>query len=523
MARVSTPGVEMVESSHSQEKAAPALGIAGSLMQKGWVADIFDAFIDSIDVGVYILDCNGIIKQVNRFIVEQYGWEPHELLERNIFELMPDLGEVGIEEKFRQVIHQQRVTELTNLERKDHRGQDVVYNLKGIPIIEGEDVVGVMAVMNDITEKRILESQVAEAEEYLQSLIDNANDIIYTLDRKGHITFLNKMGQEITGYEFNPEVESLPYSSYIVEKDLAKNREHFSEALKGKPQRYATSIIASDGKLVNILINLTPIHRDNDVVGVLGIARDITERNQMQAQLLQAGKMAAIGELAAGVAHEINNPVGIISAAAEQLQFLLDRKPQQTGETIAKISGHVEMIREHADRCKRITQGLLNFARKTEMRNTEVDLEKLVGETVALLENRALTEHKKIVAQIPSVLPLMIGDPHLLEQVFLNLANNALDAIESGGIVTIRGREEGREIAVDIVDNGSGIEEENLEKIFDPFFTTKPIGKGTGLGLSICFGIVERMGGSISIQSEPGVGTTFTVRLPVESERKSDI
>ena len=512
----------MVESSDSQEKAAPAWGIAGSLTQKGWVAEIFDAFVNSIDVGVYILDCNGLVKQVNRFIVEQYGWEAHELLERNIFELMPDLGEVGIEEKFRQVIHQRQVTELTNLERKDHRGRDVVYNLKGIPIIEGEEVVGVMAVMNDITEKRVLESQVAEAEEYLQSLIDNANDIIYTLDRKGNITFLNKMGQEITGYDFNSEGERLPYTSYIIGKDLPKNRKHFDQALGGKPQRYATSIIASDGKLVNILINLTPIRRDDDVVGVLGIARDITERNQMQAQLLQAGKMAAIGELAAGVAHEINNPVGIISGAAEQLQFLLDRKPQQTGETIAKISGHVEMIREHADRCKRITQGLLNFARKTEMRNAEVDLEKLVGETVALLRNRALTEHKKIVTRIPSGLPLMIGDPHLLEQVFLNLANNALDAVESGGTVIIRGRGEGCEIAVDIVDNGSGIEEENLGKIFDPFFTTKPIGKGTGLGLSICFGIVQRMGGSISIQSECGVGTTFTVRLPVEPKRNSE-
>jgi PAS domain S-box-containing protein len=519
MALVYTPGVEMVESTNSQGKAASASKTGGSLMQRKWVADIFDAFIDSIDVGVYILDCDGIVKRVNRFIVEQYGWEPHELLETNIFELMPDLGEVGIEEKFRQVIQKRQVTELTNLERTDHRGRNVVYNLKGIPIIENEEVVGVMAVMNDITEKRILESQVAEVEEYLQSLIDNANDIIYTLDRNGTITFLNKMGQEITGYEFDAEGERLPYNRYIVEKDLPKNREHFIEALKGIPQRYATSIIASDGQLVNILINLTPISKDNDVVGVLGIARDITERNQMQAQLLQAGKMAAIGELAAGVAHEINNPVGIISGAAEQLQFLLDREPQQTEETIERISGHVELIREHADRCKRITQGLLNFARKTEMRSAKVDLEKLIGETLALVENRTRVEHKKIVARIPSGLPQMTGDPHLLEQVFLNLINNALDAVEDGGIVTIHGRGEGREIAVDIIDNGSGIDEENLEKIFDPFFTTKPIGKGTGLGLSICFGIVERMGGSISIQSDPGAGATFTVRLPVEAER----
>jgi PAS domain S-box-containing protein len=494
------------------------------LASSGWIADVFDAFVDSIEVGLYVLDCEGVVKRVNRFILEHYGWGLDELLERNIFDLMPDLGEAGVEEKFRQVIREGKTTELTNLDRRDNLGRAVVYNLKGIPITGEGRVIGVLAVMNDITEKRGLESQVAEVEEYLQRLIDNANDIIYTLNRRGEITFLNKMGQEITGYALDPE-QITPYTGYIVEKDQPKNTRHFREAIKGRPQRYATTIIASDGRLVHILINLTPIRRDGEVVGVLGIARDITERKQMQAQLLQASKMAAIGELAAGVAHEINNPVGIISGAAEQLQFLLDRvggHPPSSGrpdKMDGKFVAHVEMIREQADRCKRITQGLLNFARKTEMRRVEVDIAKLVGEAVALLKNRAADEDKNIEALIPANLPPLAGDPHLLEQVFLNLANNALDAVEAGGEITITARAQRAEISIDVADNGSGIDEENLKKIFDPFFTTKAIGKGTGLGLSICFGIVERMGGTISVRSKPGAGTTFTVRFPLEPER----
>jgi len=289
--------------------------------------------------------------------------------------------------------------------------------------------------------------------------------------------------------------------------------------LEGRPQRFATSIIANDGRLVDILINLTPIRKGEEVVGVLGIARDITERKQMQAQLLQASKMAAIGELAAGVAHEINNPVGVISGAAEQLQFLLDRSREQPGDMIDSFLKHIETIREHADRCKRITQGLLNFARKSEIRNAEVDVGKLVSETLALMENRALSEKKTIETDIPAELPPLTADPHLLGQVFLNFVNNALDAVDEGGRVSIRARAEDGKIAIEVSDDGGGITEENLKKIFDPFFTTKPIGKGTGLGLSICFGIVERMGGTVSVQSKPGAGTTFTVRFPTEPKR----
>jgi PAS domain S-box-containing protein len=481
------------------------------------IGELFAAVIDCIDVGVYVLDVKGTILRVNKYILDHYQFEPDELVGHNIFELNPDLAEMGIAKAFCEVMKERDIRSRANLKRKDRFGNDIVFNLTGIPILEGRHVKGVIALANDITEKRALESQVAQTEEYLQSLIDNANDIIYILDTNGYITFLNKLGQETTGYRFIPS-ERAHYSGYVVKRDLAKNERHFQEALKGNPQRFESAILGIDGRVVNVLINITPIRREAAVVGVLGIARDITERKQMEAQLLQASKMAAIGELAAGVAHEINNPVGIISGTAEQLQFLVENSHESPEEIAKRLSKHIETIREQALRCKKITQGLLNFARRSEIHESRVNLPKLVEETIALVENRALAERKTIVTEVAEGVPCLTADPHQLEQVFLNLVNNALDAVERNGTIKVRIRAQGDTVVIEVADDGVGISEDNLKKIFDPFFTTKPIGRGTGLGLSICFGIVQRMNGTISVVSKPGAGSTFTVRLPVTRE-----
>jgi PAS domain S-box-containing protein len=480
---------------------------------------MFESLIDSIEIGVVVLDCNGVVNRVNKAFLEQYHMQSEELLGNNIFGLLPDLADLGVENRFRQIISHRTNMELTNVQRKDRFGRDIIFNVKGMPIFENGDIIGVLAVMNDITEKRALQSQVAETEEYLRSLIDNANDIIYTMDIDGYITFLNKMGQEVTGYPFIPG-ERAHYSAYVPRDSLQEHEKYFREAVKGNPQRYESVIVGYDQRIVDVLINITPIRKDDKVVGALGIARDITERKHMEGQLLQAGKMAAIGELAAGVAHEINNPVAIITGTAEQLLFLIERYRERPEEIAEKLAKHVETIHEQAARCKKITQGLLNFARKTETRKTLVNLPKLIEETVALVGNRALAEGKNIIVDLPAEGVSLDADPHQLEQVFLNLVNNALDAVKKNGTVAICARKEEGAIIVDVKDDGAGIPEPHLKKIFDPFFTTKPPGKGTGLGLSICFGIIQGMNGTISVRSAQNVGTTFTIRLPLDKRRK---
>jgi len=241
------------------------------------------------------------------------------------------------------------------------------------------------------------------------------------------------------------------------------------------------------------------------------------ERQMMNKQIVETGKLAAVGELAAGIAHEINNPVAIMVEEAGWVEDLLeDEDPEKIGnlEEFARALRH---IREQGRRCKQITHKLLSFARKTDSRVQEVILYDLVEQMVALSAQRAKYGSVEIVTDLEPGLPSLRVSLSEMQQVLLNLINNALDAMEkTSGTIHITARLEGKMITICVADTGPGIPESNLEKIFEPFFTTKPVGKGTGLGLSICYGIITKLGGDIEVRSELGVGTTFRIQIPLQ-------
>ena len=235
----------------------------------------------------------------------------------------------------------------------------------------------------------------------------------------------------------------------------------------------------------------------------------------MSDKVIETGKLASIGELAAGIAHEINNPVAIMVEEAGWIQDLLVTEHEPgSEETAREISRAVQQIRTQGERCKSITHKLLSFARKTDPTIRSVDVNALVEEVIDLTSQKARYANIKIEKNLgPGLLPIG-ASPSELQQVLLNLVNNAVDAIgPEGGTVSVTTASEGDEIALKISDTGEGIPEANVEKIFDPFFTTKPVGHGTGLGLSICYGIIDKLGGRITVESEVGTGTTFTVYL----------
>ena len=241
------------------------------------------------------------------------------------------------------------------------------------------------------------------------------------------------------------------------------------------------------------------------------------EKSILDEQLIQSGKLASIGELSAGIAHEINNPLAIIGEEAGWMQDLLRRPGLKELEGIGEFRDSLREICQQAGRCREITHKLLSFARKMESVVKDVDLNRLVEEVISMREREASLSNIKFVKNYQKDLPLIYSDPSLLRQVFLNLINNAIDALQKGGeikIETVLGGENSVEVRVS--DTGVGIPRENLKKIFDPFFTTKAPGKGTGLGLSICHGIMEKLGGRISVTSQVGEGTIFTVYLPRE-------
>jgi len=236
----------------------------------------------------------------------------------------------------------------------------------------------------------------------------------------------------------------------------------------------------------------------------------------MNEQVIQAGRLAAIGELAAGIAHEINNPVAIMVEEAGWIGDLLQDEQFQDSANLEELKRAVAQIRTQGRRCKEITHKLLSFARKTDPRVQDVDVNELIKELVQFSKQRAKYARVTINTHLQEDLPFVKASQSELQQVFLNLINNALDAMEKeGGILNITTYIEGDYIVVEVSDTGPGIPEANLQRIFDPFFTTKPVGKGTGLGLSICYGIVKKMGGEINVKSALGKGTTFTIKLPI--------
>jgi two-component system NtrC family sensor kinase len=253
------------------------------------------------------------------------------------------------------------------------------------------------------------------------------------------------------------------------------------------------------------------------------IQRADEDTKRLNQQLIVAGRLAEIGEMSAGFAHEINNPLQIIRSEQTLAETILDdlRASGQLAdsEDVADLLDSVRQIRIQVDRCAGVTQGILKFARHTEPAVREVSLTEFIPEVAAMVATKAAVSGIDLVLSVPRDLPRVRADRAQLQQVILNLLNNAFDAVEQqhgaeGGEVELGVAAEGDRVEISVRDNGTGISEGDLDKIFTPFFSTKPVGKGTGLGLSICFGIVESMGGSIRVASQECIGTTFTVSLP---------
>ncbi len=248
------------------------------------------------------------------------------------------------------------------------------------------------------------------------------------------------------------------------------------------------------------------------------------EKDQLGEQLIRAGRLAEIGEMSTGFAHEINNPLQIIKSEYALIEMIFaDLKEKgeiKESEDLSELEDSIDQIKLQVDRCADITQAILQFGRKGEHVVKDIDLCTFIPEVAGMVANKAGVHGIAIEQEISDQISDVHGDPRHLQQVLVNLLNNAIDAVitrhgSSGGAIRIEsGPGENGHVEIKVRDNGSGISSENLEKIFTPFFTTKPVGKGTGLGLSVCYGIIDKMGGSMSVDSQENVGTTFSIQLP---------
>jgi two-component system NtrC family sensor kinase len=252
-----------------------------------------------------------------------------------------------------------------------------------------------------------------------------------------------------------------------------------------------------------------------------------TEKDQLGQQLVRASRLAEIGEMATGIAHEINNPLQVMKSEQTLiLTILSDLKEKgelKDSKDLEELEDSIAQIKLQIDRCSKITHAVLKFGRESEAISTDIDLADFIPEVISMVENKAGVEGITVTQEISEDIPSIQGDPGQLQQVLINLFNNAIDAIverhgSEGGELTVgAGPKEDEGVQIYVKDNGAGISPENLKKVFSPFFTTKPVGKGTGLGLSVCYGIIDNMGGIMEVSSKRGAGTTFTIDLPASA------
>ena len=422
----------------------------------------------------------------------------------------------------------------------------LVRSLLQVPLIVGKNVIGVLGVDNQQAEKAFTENdqyllsaladyaaiaidnarlyeEVKHSETRYRDLFANAYDLIFTLDRRLNIQSINKVGPALTGYTLD-ELRGHPLSSFCAPSFWEHGEQQFTNLIAGRAiQPFELHLIPKDGERVILEISARLVRIGQRIEGIHCIARNLTERRRLEEQLLQAEKLSAIGQLVAGVAHELNNPLTSISGYTQLLQ-----REKNLSETMREDLSHIHI---QAERAARIVQNLLVFAREHKPERRMVNLSDVVRDTLALRAYQLRVDNIHVTSEFAPDLPRTVADPYQLQQVVLNLINNAHQAmVERGGVnrltlcTTLVSRESpdnsaGTMLQLAVSDTGIGIPATSLTRIFDPFYTTKPVGQGTGLGLAICFGIIQEHGGRIWAESDLGKGTTVFVELPLRAEQ----
>lgn len=359
-----------------------------------------------------------------------------------------------------------------------------------------------------------------EAEEqkrFTEKIIDSLPVSLYVVDSDMRIVAWNR-NREVGGLGINREhVLGRNVFQVLARQPRRKLEEEFVDVFRTAELVHMEQESWLDGQKKTWKISKIPMRVDNaEVTHVITVGEDITEQKKMNEAIIHAEKLASIGRLAAGVVHEINNPLATIAACSEALTTRVE--DLENIDLHQDFGEYLQIIRDEAFRCKTITNSLLEFSHQRQADKLTGDINHILEQTLQLIKHHPKLGAMRVVKDIDQSLPAVYANEGQMKQVFIALMTNAFDAMEEDGSLTIRARwnesEPERMISLEFTDTGCGIPAQHLQKIFDPFFTTKPLGRGTGLGLSVCYGIISEHGGRIEVDSTEGVGTTFRVLMP---------
>ena len=375
------------------------------------------------------------------------------------------------------------------------------------------------ATLAEEVDRRTAESEMQQR--FTEAIIDTLPLSLYAIDRDYRIVAWNR-NREL-GELGLPRGEVLGRNIFDVLTKQSRElleREFARVFATGEIHRIEQESVTESGETNHWLISKIPMRADeNDEVShVITVGENITVRVEAHRAVARAEKLAAVGRLAAGVVHEINNPLATIAACAESLEKRIEEGAFNDSPDAEDLREYLGLIRDEAFRCKSITNGLLDFSRLRAGQRVPVDMTEIIKAAGRLVTLQQRGDNIQIVVEAAAGLPSVSGDVGQLQQAVVALATNAIDAMPEGGTLTLRAICSDSRVLVQVRDTGIGIAPENMTKIFDPFFTTKDVGRGTGLGLAVCYGILSDHGGRLDVRSTVGVGTTFTITLPVADE-----
>ncbi len=514
------PEESMLQSGCSSEVKSVA-GVGRSEQERTEELDWRVRVFDSLSLPALILKPDKTIVSANRMFLEKFGASADEIVGKKCHHFFYDSHEpcpLGDCPFPRVLSDRQGHSILRQVVTEDGEGrwEDRVFS----PILNNEgEVEYIIEKVRDVTHVKALEKELTGTKEFLQRIIESSVSGIVAVDMEGKILMMNQAARELFGYPSEEAFKHITVRDLYSPggaREIMKRLRNVDIGGRGKLRRELAYVRNAEGTEIPVEVTAAIIYEGDREVATMGIFDDLREKleaekryQQVYVRIAQAEKMASVGRLAAGVAHEINNPLtGILLYVNLMLERLAEDDPMRE---------ELQCVLEDANRCKDIVKDLLVYSRRTSRSLEIFYLNDLVDQSLHLIRDQRLFMNVKVVKAMSDETMPVKADKNQLSQVVINLVMNALDAMESGGVLTLRTYRDKTPLFVclDISDTGCGIPIENRSRVFDPFFTTKEPGKGTGLGLSTVYGIVKENGGSIWLKESSREGTTFTIRLPL--------